>query len=462
MELDMSRRLPLSIHAFCACWMGAALAIAPARASVPAGAGNWPSFRGMHACGVAEGQNLPDIWDGEKAVNIKWKTRIPGLAHSSPVVWADRVFVTTAISSLGDGNFKHGLYGDGDASEDKSVHHWKVYALSKKNGKILWEQTAYTGAPREKRHIKASYANSTPATDGRHVIAFFGSQGLYAFDVNGRLVWKKDLGVLDAGAYDAPDYEWGTASSPIIYGDLVLVQCDTQKDDFLLAIDIATGKTVWQTSRDELPSWGTPTIYPGKNRVELITNASHFIRGYDPATGKELWRLGGSSKITAPTPVFFEDLIIVASGRRPEAPIFAIRPGAAGDITLAEGQTSSAHIAWSKKQRGSYMPTPLIYRGHLYVLANQGILDCYDLKTGEEIYRQRLPHPGGGFSASPVAADGKIYLPGEDGEIFVVKAGAPFELLATNPMGELLMATPALSSGMMLVRAQHHVFAISR
>jgi outer membrane protein assembly factor BamB len=423
---------------------------------------NWPSFRGRHASGVSEGHNLPENWDGEQGVNIKWKTRIPGLAHSSPVVWADRVFVTSAISSRGDATFRHGLYGDGDASDDRSVHQWKVYALEKKSGKILWEKTAYEGVPREKRHIKATYANSTPATDGRYVIAFFGSQGLYAFDMTGRLIWKKDIGVLNVGAYDAPDYEWGTASSPIIYNDLVIVQCDTQNESFLLAADIKTGKTVWKTIREELPSWGTPTIYPGKNRVELITNASNFIRGYDPATGQELWRLGGSSKITAPTPVFSDDLIVVASGRRPEAPIFVIRAGASGDITLGNEQTSSKHIAWSKQKRGSYMPTPLIYGDYLYVLANQGIFDCYNLKTGEEIYRERISHQGGGFSASPVAADGKLYLPSEDGGIFVVKAGPNFELLATNPMGELLMATPAISSRMMFVRTQHHLFAIGR
>lgn len=436
--------------------------IAVVQAQPPRENTNWPSFRGAHAAGVAENQNLPDTWGGENATHLKWKTRIPGLAHSSPIVWGERVFVTTAVSGAGDATFRHGLYGDGDASEDKSVHEWKVLALDKRSGKILWEQTAFKGAPREKRHIKATYANSTPATDGRYVVAFFGSQGLYVFDVDGRLQWKQDLGVLDAGAYDAPDYEWGNASSPIIYRDLVLVQCDTQKEDFLWAFDMQTGKTVWKTSREELPSWSTPTIYPGKERVELITNAPNLIRGNDPLTGKELWRLGGSSKITAPTPIFFDDLIVVASGRRPEAPIFAIRAGAQGDLTLAEGQTASANIAWSKKQRGSYMPTPIIYRDHLYVLANQGVFDCYNLKTGEEIYRQRLTHKGGGFSASPVAADGKLYLPSEDGDFFVVKAGSQFEVLATNAMNELLMATPALSSGMMFVRAQQHLFAIGQ
>ncbi len=422
---------------------------------------NWAAFRGNYAAGVAEGQNLPAEWDGQKGVNIKWKTAIPGLAHSSPIVWEDLVFVTTAISSRGGDTFRHGLYGDGTASEDRSVHKWKLYALNKDTGKIVWEKTAYEGPPREKRHIKASYANSTPATDGRYVVVFFGSQGLYAFDMKGRLAWKKDLGVLNAGAYDAPDYEWGTASSPIIYKDLVILQCDTQKDSFLLAADIKTGKTVWKTDRDELPSWGTPTIFKGKS-TELITNGSNFIRGYDPDTGKELWRLGGSSKITAPTPVFRDDLIVVASGRRPEAPIFVIRAGASGNITLDKGQTSNQFVVWSKQARGSYMPTPLIYGNYLYVLSNQGVLDCYDLHSGKEIYRQRMSHQGGGFSGSPIAADGKIYLPSEDGDVFVVKAGPEFENLGKNSIGELLMATPAIAGGHMYIRSQHHIFAIGR
>ncbi|MDT7603082.1 MAG: hypothetical protein QOF61_1079, partial [Acidobacteriota bacterium] len=305
-----------------------------ATASAQSRADNWSSFRGEHAAGVARGENLPETWDAQKGANVKWKTPIPGLAHSSPVVWGDRVFVTTAVSSRGGDSFRHGLFGDGDASDDRSSQQWRVYALDRQTGKIVWQQTAYEGVPRERRHVKASYANSTPATDGRYVVAFFGSQGLYAYDMKGRLVWKKDLGVLNAGAYDLPEYEWGTASSPIIYKDTVIVQCDTQTGSFLLAADLKTGKTVWKTPREELPSWGTPTIYPGKDRTELITNASNFIRGYDPATGKELWRLGGSSKITAPTPVFSGDLIVVASGRRPEAPIFVVRAGASGDITL--------------------------------------------------------------------------------------------------------------------------------
>jgi len=424
--------------------------------------GNWPSFRGDHAAGVADGANLPEHWDAEKGTNIKWKAQIPGLAHSSPVVWGDRIFVTTAISSRGNASFKRGLYGDGDASDDRSSQQWKLYSIDKRTGKIVWEQVAFEGIPREKRHIKSTYANATPATDGRYVVAFFGSQGLYGYDFKGRQIWKKDLGRINAGAYDLPDYEWGTASSPIIYKDLVIVQCDQQQGAFLIAVDIKTGKTVWNTPREELPSWGTPTIYPGTRRVELITNASNFIRGYDPETGKELWRLGGSSKITAPTPVFSGDLIVVASGRRPEAPIFVIRAGANGDISLSGQQQSNAHVVWTKQRSGSYMPTPLIYQSHLYVLQNQGILACYDLATGEQKYLERIPHQGSGFSASPVASDGKLYLSSEDGDVFVVKAGPKFEIAATNRIGQPLMATPAISEGVMFVRAQNDLFAIGR
>ena len=425
------------------------LALIPA-----ASAQNWPSFRGPAASGVADNQNLPVKWDAARGTGIQWSTPLAGLAHSSPIVWGDRIFVTTAVSSRPDASFKRGLYGEGDASDDVSPQQWKVISLDRHSGKVLWERTAYEGTPKEKRHMKATYANSTPATDGKVIVAFFGSQGLYAYDFAGTLLWKRDLGKLNVGAYDLPEYEWGTASSPILYDDKVIVQCDQQKGSFLEAFDRETGRTLWKTERDELPSWGTPAIYRGPSRVELVTNGSNFVRGYDPATGKELWRLGGSSKITAPTPISADGLIVVASGRRPEAPIFTIRAGASGDIT------GTRWVAWQKQQRGSYMPTPLIYGGYLYVLGNAGVFDCYNLADGAEIYRERIPHQGSGFSGSPVASDGRIYLPSEDGDVFVVKAGPHFELLGKNEMGEPLMATPAVSGGMLLVRTQHRLWAI--
>ena len=335
-------------------------------------------------------------------------------------------------------------------------------AVDKRTGKLRWERTAAEGEPLNKRHIKSTYASASPATDGRLVVAWFGSQGLYAYDFDGGLRWKVDLGRVDMGAYDIPSYEWGPASSPIIWNGMVIVQCDTQADSFLLALNAETGETLWKTNRDELPSWGTPTVVTTAAGPELITNASNFVRGYDPRTGRELWKLGGSSKITAPTPVFSNGLHIVASGRAPERPVFAVKPGARGDLTLPKGEDRSAQIAWSKTGRGSYMPTPLAYRGVLYVLANNGVLDAYDLETGKELYRQRLPLVGSGYSASPVAADGKIYLSNEDGEMLVVEAGSTFKLIATNSMGEMLMATPALSEGVMYVRALSTLFAIGK
>jgi outer membrane protein assembly factor BamB len=423
-------------------------------------AGSWPSFRGPGASGIADAQNLPDTWDVKSGENIVWRTPIPGLAHSSPIVWGNRVFVTSAVSTDAGATFRPGLYGDGDASQDRTSQRWTIYAIDRTTGSIVWERVASEGVPIDKRHIKSTYASATPVTDGRIVVASFGSQGVYAYDVEGRFLWKVDVGRLDVGAYDIPTYEWGPASSPIIWNNLVILQCDTQADSFLLALHAETGETAWKTSRDELPSWGTPTIGMSPDGPVLVTNASNFIRGYDPRTGAERWRLGGSSKITAPTPVFGDGFVVVASGRGPERPIFVVRPNARGDLTLPEGKTSSDAIAWSRTGRGPYMPTPLFYKDQLYVLANNGVFDSYNVRTGEEIYRARLEPVGSGFSASPIAADGKIYLSNEDGEMIVVSAGPQFKRIATNSIGELLMATPALSRGVMYVRSLHTLTAI--
>lgn len=422
--------------------------------------GSWPSFRGRGASGAADGQNLPDTWNGVTGENVVWRTAIPGLAHSSPVVWGDRLFVTTAISSRGTATFKPGLYGDGDASDDRSRHKWVLYALDRRTGRILWDRVASEGEPRNRRHVKSTYASASPATDGRVVVAWFGSQGVFAYDVDGHPLWNVDLGRVDMGAYDIPSYEWGPASSPIIWNGMVFLKCDTQADSFVLALDAATGTIIWKTDREELPSWGTPTVVSTAGGDELVTNASNYIRAYDPRTGRELWKLGGSSKITAPTPFEAGGLVIVSSGRAPERPLFAVRPGGRGDLTLATDRTSSASIAWSRSGRGSYMPTPIGYGGILYVLNNNGVFDAYEVETGNEIYRQRLEPVGSGFSASPVAADGRIYLASEDGDIIVIGAGREFRTIAVNPMGDLIMATPALSRGMMFVRSASAVFAV--
>jgi len=423
---------------------------------------HWPSFRGLFASGVADGQNPPMTWNVEKSQNIKWKTPIPGMAHASPVIWGDRVFITTSVTSDTSSKLRVGLYGDVAPDKDISKHIWKVYCLDKKSGKIIWERTAFEGVPKVKRHTKATQANSTPATDGKHLVVLFGAEGLYCYDFAGKLVWKKDLGMLDSGWFYDPDYQWGHGSSPIIYKNLVIVQCDIQKNSFIAAYDLKDGKQVWLTQRDEIPSWGTPTIHEGKGRVELIANGTKYIRGYDPLTGKELWKLGGNSEITTPTPFVAHDLIYVTSGYRPIQPIYAIHLGATGDISLQDKAESNAHIAWSKQRGGPYMPTPIVYGNYLYTCANNGAITCYNAKTGEQIYRDRLGGKGSGyaFTASPIAADDKIYFISEDGEIFVVKAGPQYELLATNSMHEVCMATPAISEGMIFVRTQQHVFGI--
>jgi outer membrane protein assembly factor BamB len=352
------------------------------------GRANWPSFRGREASGVADGQQLPDRWNADTGENIIWRTVIPGLRHSSPIVWGDRLYVTAALSQDPKATFKPGLYGDGDASADRSPQKWVLLALDKRTGRVAWQRVAHEGVPRNKRHMKSTYASATPATDGRIVVAWFGSEGVYAFNMDGSPRWKVDIGRVNMGAYDIPTYEWGPASSPIIWNDLVIIQCDTQADSFLLALDVATGNTVWKTDRDELPSWGTPTVVSTPAGPELVTNAANAVRGYDPRTGKERWRLGRSSKITAPTPFAADGLIVVASGRAPERPLFVIRPGARGDITPAAGESASAGLAWSRTARGSYMPTPLAYGGLLYVLGNNGVFDAYVLQTGEEIYHR--------------------------------------------------------------------------
>jgi outer membrane protein assembly factor BamB len=323
----------------------------------------------------------------------------------------------------------------------------------------LWERVAHEGIPKTRRHPKSSQATATPVTDGRRVIVSFGSEGLYAYDFDGKLLWKRDLGVLNAGWFYDPDYEWGVGSSPIIWKDTVIVQCDIQKNSFIAAFDVATGEPRWRTAREEIPSWSTPAIFEHDGKTELVTQATTFIRGYDPANGKELWRLSGNSEITIPTPIVGPGFIVVTNGYRGVQPIFAIRPGASGDITLKGDETTNAAIAWSSKRGGPYIPTPIIYGDHLYVLQIAGILAAYNVKTGERIYQERVAG-GGSFSASPVAADGKIYLASEDGDMFVVKAGPKFEVLSSNPIGEVIMATPAISSGIIFVRGLKHLFAI--
>jgi PQQ-like domain/Ankyrin repeats (many copies) len=419
---------------------------------------NWPGFRGENAAGNGDGQGAVVEWDIDTQQNIHWKTAIPGISTASPVVWGNRVFIATAVSSAGDKTFRVGLYGDVAPAKDVSEHAWKMYCLDKTSGKILWEQTAFTGLPKVKRHTKSTQANSTPATDGRRVVAIFGSIGvLAAWDMNGKPLWKTDVGVLDSGWFFDPDYQWGHSSSPIIHGDKVIVQADRYKDSFIAAYNIATGKEVWRTQRNEISSWGTPTVFRAGNREQIVTNGPK-VRGYDPATGKLLWTLGPNSEVTVGTPVVGNGVVYVTGGYPPARPIYAIKPNATGDITLPKDQKSNEAVAWSNSE-GTYIPTPIFYDGILYTFGNNGVITAYDGATGERIYRARVGG-GGSFSASPIAADGRLYFANEDGDIFVARAGRTYQEIAKNEMKEVIMSTPAISDRFIIVRTLGHVYGI--
>ena len=428
----------------------------------------WPSFRGPGGSGILDGAHPPTEWDVERGINVKWKTPIPGFSHSSPIVWGDRVFLSAAIPAIDAAvAFRHGgdAFSTVDAANrsttDDFPYSWRVYALDKQTGRILWERVAHEGIPRTARHVAETQANQTPATDGTHLVVWFGSEGLYCYDLDGTLLWKRDLGPLTSGYVVDPSYEWNTASSPIIYKHVVILQVDLLEGSFIAALDIATGTEVWRTERDEVPSWATPLLYEGPPGTELVTLAPNFARGYDPDTGKELWRLGRHSIYASPTPIAGRGLIFVTNGSGGTIqPIYAIRPGGSGDITLADDEASNDYVVWSRHRGGSFLPTPILYGDLLYLCSDGGILAAYQADTGERVYRARVTQ-GGGYTASPVAADGKLYFASEDGDVIVVKAGPQFERLAVNPMGELIMATPAISEGMILVRTQHHVVAVA-
>ncbi|HEY8228762.1 MAG TPA: PQQ-binding-like beta-propeller repeat protein [Pyrinomonadaceae bacterium] len=436
-----------------------ALALFLGLASV-AYAQNWPSFRGQNGAGVADGNNPPTAWDAEKSINVLWKTPIPGLGHSSPIIWGDRIFVTTAVSSAAHSQFVHGLTETGASADDNSKHSWRVYCVNKNTGRIIWEKVVYEGVPKVKRHVKASYANPTPATDGKHLVIFFGSEGLYCFDLEGKFLWKQDLGTLDGGWSSGPDFHWGFGSSPVIYKHLAIVQCDTQNQSFVAAFNLANGKRVWQTTREEDSSWSTPTIYEGKDRAELITSGTKYYRGYDLLTGKELWRMADGVDVKIPTPVVSNDLYFLGGGSsNARHAFYVVRAGLKGEINPLEAGTKS--IAWQSRQIRPHIVTPIVYGDYLYICTDNGILSQYQAKTGEPTFRARLGN-GGSFSASPVAADGKLYFASEDGDVFVIKAGSTFELLARNAIGEVMMATPAIAGKMIIIRGQNHVFGIGK
>jgi outer membrane protein assembly factor BamB len=420
---------------------------------------NWNSFRGVNATGVADGQYPPVHWDAEKGVNLKWKTFIPGQGHACPVTWGQNVYIITAVDKDTTDGFKIGVYGV-ESISDSSIHIWKLFCLDKKTGKIKWEKKAYEGVPRTKRHDWATQANSTPATNGKYLVALYGSEGMICYDMEGKELWKKDLGLLDAGWFYEEETQWGHASSPIIYKESVIVQVDRSKDSNIAAYDLATGKEMWNTNREEISSWGTPAIYYGDSHNEVITNGTKYAKAYNPDTGEELWKLLINSEITVATPIVYDNLIYITSGYPPVRPVYSIKPGGKGDISLADSLSTSEFINWRHLKGGTYMPSPIAYDGYFYTLANNGVLSCYNSETGEQVYRQSLK--AGPCTASIIAADGKLYCTSERKGVIVVHAGPKFEIIAKNPVGEMCRATPAISDKLFIVRGQNHIFCFGR
>jgi outer membrane protein assembly factor BamB len=421
---------------------------------------NWPSFRGNMAAGVAGSYSTPAKWDLKSGENVRWKTPIPGLAHSSPVIWGDRIFVTTAVKSDGESRLKIGLYGNIESEKEDTVFDWRLICIDRNNGDILWTQNCHSGKPEVKRHAKSSHANATPCTDGKVVVAFFGAEGLYCYDVKGNPIWQKDLGVLDWGFYRVPSAQWGGGSSPVIHKDMLILQCDVQKDSFIAAYSLKDGAELWKTPRDEVPTWGTPTVYAGNEHPQIIVNGFKHIGAYDIETGAEIWKMTGGGDIPVPTPVVGHDLVYITNGHG-RSPVYAVRLSAKGDISLGDDESSNQHVAWSHPKGGNYMTTPIVCGDYLYCCSNSGRLSCFNTTTGELVYRQSLGSRSVAFSASPVAADGKIYFPAEKGDIYVVKAGPEFEVIAVNKMHETCMATPAISDGALLFRIRNHLVSIA-
>ena len=435
------------------------LASAVLCAGLVAGAANWPQYRGPGARGVDDTQALPTHWNVETGENLRWQASLPGLAHASPIVWGDRVYVATAVKA-GKSDLKVGLYGDITPLEEKEVHQWRLLALEIATGKIIWNILGHEGVPRAKRHPKASPCNSTPATDGNRIVALFGSEGLFCFDMAGKLIWQKDLGPMDSGFYLVPSAQWGFGSSPVIADGKVIVLCDVLTNSFLAAYTLTDGKQVWRTARKDVPTWGTLSVVETPGRKQIAVNGWHSSGGYDFANGQNLWHLDGGGDIPVPTPLFAHGLIYLTSAHGRYAPMRAVRPEAAGDITPSDpGQTNSA-IAWAHARRGNYMQSPIVVRDLLFGCTDAGMVTCFDAATGAVNYTQRLSTGGQGFTASPVSDGRHVYFISEPGVVFAVAAADKFSLVATNELHETCLATPAISDGTLFFRTREKLIAV--
>ncbi|MBI4471761.1 MAG: PQQ-binding-like beta-propeller repeat protein [Acidobacteria bacterium] len=430
-------------------------AMAPSLLQTPFPVREWAQWRGPDGLGISDETGFPTVWSPTS--NIKWKTAIPGRGHSSPIVWGDRIFLTTSFKGELvpgrkapvhlDFSYRPG-YVHPDSVDIEYKHTVKVLAIDARTGRIVWERTAYDGLMFDDRHRKNTYASPTMVTDGRLVYAFFESLGLYAYDFDGNLKWQASLGpIIKAGL--------GPGTSPIPYENLIIVQCDQEMGagSAIVALDKTTGKQVWRTERSTRRSWATPLLVKSGDRVDLVASGAEVVIAYDPLTGKERWRANGTQSHPIPSAVAGHGLVILSAGSSAKR-AFAVRLGQAGNLT------DTPAIVWRHNKGAAYVPSPILYGDYFYLMSDAGIITCLDAKTGQLVYEGgRVPVPAT-FTASIVAFDGKLLLTSEDGDTFVVKAGPRHEILATNPIGEPVYASLALSRGAIYIRGERHLFAI--
>lgn len=416
----------------------------------------WPQFRGPGSTGVAESTTLPDTWSTTQ--NVKWKTAIPGQGWSSPIAWGDRIFLTSVVPVGEVETPKRGLYLQGERPAPTVDHRYVVYAIDFTSGAIAWEREVHRGVPPGARHLKNTFASETPATDGTRVYAAFGNVGIYAFDFSGKPVWTF--------AIEAKPTRngWGTASSPIVHDGRVYFTNDNEEASWLIALDAATGKQIWKVERPRETNWATPFIWRNALRTEIVTNGTSAVRSYG-LDGTPLWFVRPSSTHVIPTPFASGDLLYVSSGYVGDSnrPVYAIKAGGAGDISLKPGETSNASIAWALPQGGTYNPSAIVYRDRFYTLFDRGFFTCHDAKTGKEIYTKvRLDPTASGFTASPWAYNGKIFAMSEDGTTYVIEAGTEFKVIGQNVLDEFTMASPAIHRDSLLIRTATTLYRISK
>jgi len=434
----------------------AVLSLEPTSVATTSSIDRWPQFRGSQSDGIADDAALPDKWSTTE--NVAWKTPIPGSGWSSPIVWGDRIFLTSTVSATETEKPKKGLYFGGERALPKDEHRWVVYAIDFKTGKVLWEREVYRGLPQSQHHLKNTYASETPVTDGERVYAYFGNLGLYCFDFSGKLIWKQQW------PPHKTRFGWGTAASPVLYKDRIYIVNDNDEESFLAALDKKTGREIWRVPRELGTNWATPYIWENGQRAEIITPGWKKTVSYD-LNGKPIWELVGMSTIVIPTPFSKFGLLYIASGYVGDQhrPVYAIKPGASGDISLKSGEKSNEFISWYLPQGGPYNPSPIVYGDYYYTLLDRGFFTSNDARTGKEIYgKQRIDPAAGAFTASPWAANGKIFCLSEDGDTFVIQAGVEYKLVGKNSLDEMCMATPAIARGSLFIRTASQLYRISK